>query len=513
MTRKLRLATLLWSISILASRLIGLVREAALGRILGAGPEADVYLAAFLIPDFLNYLLAAGALSIVFIPLFAGHLARGDEERGWEAFSVVANFVALLLFAAVVGLWLAVPDLVGIVAPGFDRARADRLVALTRIVLPAQVFHVLGGLLSAALLARDRHALPALAPLVYTLGILAGGLIGRSAEGFAWGVLVGSAVGPFALPLVGNLRLGLRWRPRFSLRDPDLRIYLARSVPIMLGFSIIVVDDWFVTRQGSSLGHGAIAQLRYAKRLMMVPIGVFGLAAGVAAYPTLCRLFAGGRPDEARRILAGAVRSVLVLALGAQVALTAAGPEISAVVYGSRIDAGDHRTIGVALALLSIGLGAWSTQTILARGFYAEGRTWLPTAWGSIVALFSYPAYALLADRLGILGLPLASTAAILVYVVGLVVAGRRGRAPVEDGYGSFLLRAGAALAIGLAVGLGLRQVVDLPWPLLRGAMTGGGGLAAYLAALRALRVAELEALLPARLRLGASQEGGLGPR
>jgi putative peptidoglycan lipid II flippase len=162
--RRIGIASTIWGASILLSRVIGLGREAVLGRTLGAGPKADLYATAFVVPDFLNYLLAGGALSIVFIPIFGAYLARGERERASEAFSVIANFLCVLLGAATVALWLAMPA----IAPGFTPEQISELVLLSRIVLPAQVFHVIGGLLSASMQARDKHALPALAPLVYT---------------------------------------------------------------------------------------------------------------------------------------------------------------------------------------------------------------------------------------------------------------------------------------------------------------------------------------------------------
>ena len=97
MSRQIRIASLIWGGSILLSRVIGLVREAVFGRVLGTSSEADAYLAAFPFADFLNYLLAAGALSIVFIPMFSGYLARKETDRAWEAFSVVATFAGLLI--------------------------------------------------------------------------------------------------------------------------------------------------------------------------------------------------------------------------------------------------------------------------------------------------------------------------------------------------------------------------------------------------------------------------------
>src|SRR5262245_17405398 len=117
-----------------------MVREGAIGRVLGASRASDVYNASFQLPDFLNYLLAAGALSIVFIPIFGGYLARGDERRGQEAFNVVSSSLLVLLLALTAILFLLAPVVARWIAPGFGPAQTEDLVRLTRIVLPAQVF-------------------------------------------------------------------------------------------------------------------------------------------------------------------------------------------------------------------------------------------------------------------------------------------------------------------------------------------------------------------------------------
>src|SRR5512139_1968341 len=199
--RTVGVASAIWAASIFASRIMGLVREQIIGRTLGASREADIYFASFTLPDFLNYLLAAGALSIVFIPIFLKYLERGEEQHGWEAFSAIANFIVVAGCIGIALLMIFARPLAGVVAPGFtDPGDVDTLVRLIRIVLPAQFFHVVGGLLSAALQARDRHVLPAMAPLVYSAAIIVGGLVGAKsfgmeADGFAWGVLVGSILG------------------------------------------------------------------------------------------------------------------------------------------------------------------------------------------------------------------------------------------------------------------------------------------------------------------------------
>ncbi|MBK7645468.1 MAG: murein biosynthesis integral membrane protein MurJ [Planctomycetes bacterium] len=505
MQRRIGIAAGIWGVSILLSRLVGLVREAVIGRTLGGSAAADAYWTAFVLPDFLNYLLAGGALSIVFIPIFQRHFAAGEEARGWQAFSSISSFLVLVLSLATLALWVLLPSLAPIVAPGFDAAQLALLVKLSRILLPAQIFHVLGGLCSAALQARDRHAVPALAPLVYTLCIVAGGLALRSAEGFAWGVLAGSVLGPFLMPLVACRGIGLRWSPRLALRDPDLRLYLARSLPIMLGFSIVVVDDWILRREGTLLGPGAVSAITYAKNLMKVPMGIFGLAAGVAAYPTLARLVAQGKPEEMRRTLWSTTRVMLVLAFAAQALLTVIGTELAALVYGrGKLSPEELEAIGGALRLVSIGLCAWSAQSVIARGFYALGNTWLPALLGTIVALAAYPLYVFLRGELGLGGLALASSIAILVYVALLVWMLTRDfdriATPETAGWGLFFMRALSAL--GLAIGAGRTLIGFLPQGfglreiLLRAGLCGGVSMLVFFLAARASGLEELRTIL-----------------
>jgi putative peptidoglycan lipid II flippase len=511
LSKNVRIASAVWAASILLSRLVSMVREGAIGRILGASAASDVYNASFQLPDFLNYLLAAGALSVVFIPIFGGYLARGEEERGWHAFSAIASFLAVLLVALTAVLFALAPALARWIAPGFSDAQIGDLVRLTRIVLPAQIFHVLGGLLSAALQARDRHALPALAPIVYTGGIVAGGLLGGSSlgpYGFAWGALAGSLAGPFLLPLIGCLRSGLRWRFTWSPRDPDLRAYLARSLPIMLGFSIVVVDDWYLRHHGSLLGTGTLTILNDAKTLMRVPMGVFGLAAGMAAFPTLSRLAAQGRSAEMRETLVATARRVLVLALAAEVLMTVSGTEIATLVYGRRRMSPEQlHEIGTCLAWISIGLGAWSAQALIARGFYALGNTWLPALLGTAVALGALPLYALGRVELGAPGLAAASSAAILAYTLALgFLFERAEKSKAGVRWGEWLARAAAALVAALIAGWSVQALLPIPGSTvlaltLRTVLHGGVGAVVFILGSRLLGMREATSILRLRER------------
>ncbi|WP_244532408.1 murein biosynthesis integral membrane protein MurJ [Methylocapsa palsarum] len=516
--RTIGIASAIWAGSIFLSRIMGLVREQIIGRTLGASREADLYFASFTLPDFLNYLLAAGALSIVFIPIFLQHLERGDEAGGWDALSVIANFILVIGLVAIALLMAFARPLTSLVAPGFSRPdEIDALVRLMRIILPAQIFLIVGGLLSAALQAKDRHFLPAMAPLVYSAGIIAGGLAGArhpgmGADGFAWGVLAGSALGPFALPLYGCLRARMRWRPILSLHDADLRRYLWLSLPIMIGFSIVVVDEWIVKNQASYLPAGALSYLQYGRTLMKVPIGVFGMAAGVAAYPTISRMVAAGDVVEAYAVLCRSVRLMLALTFAAQVCLTLAGFEASYLVWGlfaSRFSIADAEATGTILAFLCLGLSGWAAQTLISRGFYALGRTWLPTAVGTLVAIMTAPLYVALRHQGGAIGLAIASSIAILLYIFILGWMQHRRFEKEAAAIGATLdaapsmMEAAARLAVaaGIAIGIGLRLRLYLLHALpgmgpgeilLRAGILCAAGLSIYLAVAGLFGVSEL---------------------
>ena len=202
--------------SVLLSRILGYARDAVIAWQHGATPETDAYFVAFTIPDFLNYLLAGGALSITFIPIFARYLAEGKEEEGFRSFSTIATVMGIgMLFFIVLGEFLA-GRVIPLLAPGFSPEQAELAARLTRIVLPAQIFFYIGGLLMAVQYARKQFFLPALAPLIYNAGIIAGGLLlGRDhgMEGFAWGVLAGAFLGNFVLQIHGARRGGLSFSP------------------------------------------------------------------------------------------------------------------------------------------------------------------------------------------------------------------------------------------------------------------------------------------------------------
>ncbi len=441
--RRMGRAAVVVSAGILLSRVLGLVRNAAVAGLLGDTTAGDLYQAAFVIPDLLFYLMAGGYLSVTFIPILSSAMAKGDEEDAWRAFAVIAKVVAGVMAALTVVTFVLAPQFVRVVferLPGLtggelalSGADLDQLTGLMRIVLPAQFFFMLGSLLMGVQYARDRFLIPTLAPIVYNIGIILGGLIawGMGAEGpagFLWGALGGAIAGNFALQVVGARRVGLRWVRVRGLRHPALGEYLAMALPLMIGQSIAVLDEQFVRIASQWGDEGTIATLGLARALNMVPVGLLAQAAGVAAYPTLARLFAEGRRDEMRATLGRALRMVVFLGGLATAGILAASQPAVVVAY-QRGAFGSDATVATAsaLALFALAIPFWGGHQLLGRAFYAQRRMWVPVGIGTAAALVSLPVYVWANERIGSHGIALASTIGIALYATGLGITWFRG--------------------------------------------------------------------------------------
>lgn len=348
-THKMGIAALIMAGSVFLSRLMGLVRDKVVSWQFGAGAESDVYFAAFVVPDFLNYLLAGGYISITLIPLLSKRFEE-DEADGWRFFSAVFWWAALGIAALTAVAWIFAPELARIVGPGFSPEKQARLAHFLRIILPAQVFFLPGACVSALLYIRKQFLAPALTPLIYNGCIIAGGLLvtGRGMEGFCWGVLFGAALGSFLLPVVAarssgsplpeGIPAGLRLR--FNLRHPLLKRLLLLALPLMLGVSIVAMDEQFVRIFGSMAGEGAVSLLSYARRIMLVPVGVVAQAAGVASFPFLAALAARGDDAGFDKTLGTALRgSMLVVIPLTAYMMAVALPTLGFIFEGGRFSA------------------------------------------------------------------------------------------------------------------------------------------------------------------------------
>ncbi|MDK1011130.1 MAG: lipid II flippase MurJ, partial [Actinomycetota bacterium] len=155
-------AAIVVAAGIMLSRLLGIIRDMIFAWMLGADGVTDVYIAAFRIPDFANYLLAGGFLTITFIPIFAKYLADGDEDGGWTGFTAILRWLALGIAALIAAAWFATPSLISWMYPDFDTGQVADTIHLTRIVLPAQFAFVVGAMFAAVQYAKGMFTIPTL---------------------------------------------------------------------------------------------------------------------------------------------------------------------------------------------------------------------------------------------------------------------------------------------------------------------------------------------------------------
>ena len=504
--------------SVFCSRVLGFFRDWTLARQVGSNAITDAYNAAFTIPDLLNYLLAGGALSITFLPVFLSYFSSERKEEAWRVFSIVLSFTCSLLVILILLAEIYAPVLTPWIAPGFDAEQQRIVTRLTRIMLPAQAFFFIGGILSAVQYAQGRFLIPSLAPLIYnggiiTCGVLLSGRIGIDA--FSWGVLAGSLVGNCLLQIYGARKLSARFRYSLDLKHPGFRRFFRLTVPIMLGFSVIFVDDWAIRWFGSYLPPASISWLNYAKRLMLVVVALFGQAAGVAAYPILARLAAQKKWDELRGSLEDALRHVMLAVIPISVLLALLSrPAVYLLYSKTRLTTGDLDQTALALEIFLLSAVGWGTQSIIGRGFYALGDTLTPTIIGSVLALTFVPVYWLGQNYFAHLGLAAASAAGVLAYTAVLWgVLFRRLKIPYGALAEYFVRTLAAAAAAGLTCLL-LRNWLEpqFPWTSVSGSLLQGGIVTlvyvpVFLTIASLLRVCswdELAAMLRRRRRGGA---------
>ena len=468
--RSVTIASLIMMASVFLSRVIGLFREMVIAGVGGTREAVDAYQVAFMIPEVLNHIVASGFLSITFIPIFTGYLADRREAEGWKVFSVIMTFFGGALSILIVWAWIYAAPLLSLAAPGFkDSLFFPQAVQMVRIILPAQFFFFCGGLFMAVQFAKGTFMIPALAPLVYNIGIIAGGFLGGSRNnmvGFAWGVLGGAFLGNFALQFIGAARVGMRFVPALDLKHPDFKKYILVTIPLMAGLTMTFSTEIFFRFFGSYLPGGSIAGLNYALRIMFIVVGLVGQAVGVASYPFMARLVSENRMEELNLLLDTLMR-YLAMAIPVSVLVIVLRHEVVLVLFqrGAFTPESTDLTAS-ALAFIMVGAFAFSAQTVVARGFYAIQNTLLPAVYGTVAVLLSLPLYLIGMKVMGVNGVALASALSatfqvVVLYVIWNRKSGNKGGRAVYISILKILILSVALAGFAVAVRIALLTAAD----------------------------------------------------
>ncbi len=392
---KIGLASFIMMASVFASRIIGLGREAAIAWVGGAGASVDAYQLSFIIPEILNHVVASGFLSITFIPIFTRYITEGKDTEGFKVFSTVFNGFGLALVIFICISMVFSPEFIRILAPGLGNGPTfDMAVRMTRIIIPAQFFFFSGGLFMAIQFAKERFFIPALAPLIYNIGIIAGGLVLNKyigMEGFAWGVLAGAFTGSFLLQFFGAKKCGLTYFFTWHLGHPDFKKYILLTLPLMLGLTMTFSTEILLKFFGSFLNEGSISAMNYALRIMFILVGFFGQAVGTASYPFMAKLAAKGDFTALNSLMNQALKFIL-LVMPFSVIFMVLRTEITAILYqrGAFGSQALETTAGV-LPWFMAGAFAFAAQTIVSRGYFASQNTLFPALFSTICVIAGLP--------------------------------------------------------------------------------------------------------------------------
>ncbi len=372
-------ATLLTALT-LGSYALGLARDILFARVFGASRLLDVYNAAFIIPDLLLNIFVAGALTAAFVPVFTHLYARNEDaeaEKVATTMLVAAPFILLILAMPV---FIFMPRLADLVAPGFAFEDKELLVLMARLLLLSPIIFAISNTFGNILISFERFWGYGLAPIFYNLGIIIGIPLAKKFGplGLIEGVVIGALL-HLAVRWADIARSRIRWRFPAQWRHPEFRKILKLMIPRMAGQPIEQVTFFIFTNMASTLTVGSIVVLSFARNFQSVPVSLFGIAFSTAVFASLSKKAALGdrlgflyhlrETAKALGIMTG-LSAVFFFFFGEWVVRLFLG--------GGRFIEADVIRTGKLLALFAFAIPAESFMHLIARSFYALKDTWTP---------------------------------------------------------------------------------------------------------------------------------------
>lgn len=370
----------------MASRLLGFIRDILLASVIGAGMVADAFFVAFKFPNFFRRLFAEGAFNAAFVPLFTERLTRDGiapaRDFGAQVASVMVTFMLCFTFV----MQLAMPWLMYVIAPGFadEPDKFQLAIELTRLTFPYLMFMALTALLAGMLNSMQRFAAAAAAPVLLNIVMIAALALLRSGEIAMPGHTLATAVsiagaGQFVLLVLAARKAGLLLRLPLPRLTPGVRRVFRLMVPGLIGAGVVQVNLVVDVILASTLPEGSVSWLYFADRVNQLPLGVVGVAVGVALLPMLSRHLSAGDDAAAAHTQNRAIEFALFLTVPAAAALiTIPGPVVTVLFERGAFQAEDAEATTKALAAFAVGLPAYVLIKALTPGFFARQDTKTP---------------------------------------------------------------------------------------------------------------------------------------
>ncbi|MCY3779936.1 MAG: murein biosynthesis integral membrane protein MurJ [Chloroflexi bacterium] len=529
--RHIARSTIIVMLAFAAAKVISLLQTLIIAQAFGVGRDLDAYVAANRIPELIVILISGGALTHAFIPIFSGFLAKGEYDSAWQLSSHIINtiFSLALIISAVV--FVLAPWLVAnVVAPGFDELTAQNTVDMMRILLLSTIIFAVSGIFSGILNSHQHFLLPALAPIMFDIGILFGVIFllpVLGVRGIAIGAVFGAAL-HFGIQVPGLIRYKMRWRLELGLRDPQFWRVIRLMLPRIGGLGVFSLNFLVMNNIASRLGVGSVSALDWGWRLMQIPQTLIGTAMGIVIFPTLAALSEMDDLDGKRGAMTGALRFILVSSVPAAIGLIVLGRPLISLLERGAFDASASALVYSTLTMFTLGLIVHSTLEVIARSFYADKDTLTPlfAALGGALINFvlafilsdvetvaanslrnsiarSMPSLALQPDVGSVSGLALANSLGVMFEVLSLlIILRRRWRGIHERALAQCLLKTLVASLIMAAAIVATDTLWELLMPqrglsvtIVRLAVEGCVGLAAFLLVALLLRMEELAQL------------------
>jgi putative peptidoglycan lipid II flippase len=517
--RRIALNTLIFSVLTGLSRVVGLVREVVAARYYGTGAAMSAFTLAFQIPNLVRSLFADAALSAAFVPVFTELLEQGRRREAYKLAAELFGLIAAVLTAITAVFVVAAPFAIPLFTSEEFTASLDALaVGLTQLLFPIVVLLGLNGLVVGILNAYDHFSIPALAPVVWNLVIIAA-LIGLDplfqgndrVYAYAIGVLAGTAV-QFLMSLYALRRIDFKLRVSFSWQDPRIRQVLTLMAPVAIGLGLINFNLLINSFLGLLVSEEAPAAIDKAFRIYMLPQGMFSVAVATVLFPTLARLATRDDRDGMRATVGNGSRQILLLLVPAAAATLVLAEPITRLVYErGAFDEQSTELTSEALFWFSFSLPTSGLNLLLTRTFFSLQQPWFTTKLAAFTLVVNAAVSAALVFPLGIAGIVLGTVASTAAMAIG------QSRALARELHGLELRRTAKATAMILWGSLILGAtayttwlVLDdwlgrsLPAQVISVGLALGLGSVAYAAILLSARVPEarqIADLLTARLR------------
>lgn len=383
--RNIARSTLMVMGAFAAAKVISLAQTFIIARQVGLGTEWDAYVSANRVPELLFVLISGGALSHAFIPIFAGYLAQGETQKAWRTAAHVINTLFVTTLLASILVFIFSPQIVNSIAPGFDPAGQQRTMDVMRILLISTLIFSVSGIAMGILQSHNHFLLPALAPIMFDVGILIGIIFllrPLGVHGIALGAILGAAM-HLGIQVPGLIRFRMRWWPELGLRDPVLWRVIRLMLPRVAGLGVFSLNFLVMNNIASRLGTGAVSALDWGWRIMQIPETLIGTAMGTVIFPTLAALSELGDESGKRTAMSGALRFILIATIPSAIGLIVIGQPLISLLEGGAFDASASALVYSTLRFFALGLVVHSALEIVARSFYADKDTMTPL-WAAL---------------------------------------------------------------------------------------------------------------------------------